>query len=292
MEVPLSEQPGLPAPAGETPNFHVHNPQYDALLGTVAICVVLTTLLMTARLIVRFRFDKKMKLEDCRNLSPAALTLANSLLCRYVYCLLGATGLRRDNISDLSADKRAGRIRNVLWHRYSHWGCRSRSSSMERVRRKHYQNRPGTVAKIPCFLLLPVEAYATTQLGNVIEIVYGPTIWLAKLTVLLQYKHIFTPTKKPAIVYWSIHALIWGNFLFYFADTLVVILQCRPRAKIWNFLLPGTCLNGTANFIVTGSWNVLSDSLILALPLYAIWQLKMPLKRKVSVGAVFATGLL
>lgn len=128
-------------------------------------------------------------------------------------------------------------------------------------------------------------------LGNVIEIVYGPTIWLAKLSVLLQYKHIFTPTKKPGIVYWSIHALIWGNFLFYFADTLVVILECRPRAKIWNFLLPGTCLNGTANFIVTGAWNVLSDWFILGLPLYAIWQLKMPLRRKVSVGAVFATGL-
>ena len=131
-----------------------------------------------------------------------------------------------------------------------------------------------------------------TQLGNIIEIVYGPTIWLAKLSVLLQYKHIFTPAKKPGIVYWSIHALIWGNLLFYFGDTLVVIFECQPRAKIWNFKLPGTCINGTANFIVTGGWNVVSDSLILALPLYAIWQLKMPLKRKFSVGAVFATGLL
>lgn len=91
MDGPLSEQPGLPPPSGETSNFHVHNPQNDALLATVALCIVLTTLLMAARLIVRFRFDKKMKLEDCQILPSMPLTFANCLWCRYVYCLLGAT---------------------------------------------------------------------------------------------------------------------------------------------------------------------------------------------------------
>ena len=165
---------------------------------------------------------------------------------------------------------------------------------MGRVRRKHQTNSPSKIAasqkSIP--ITLGKAKLTLSQLGNIIEIVYGPTIWLAKLSVLLQYMHIFTPTKKQGIVYWSIQFLIWANFLFYLTDTFVVIFQCRPRAKIWNFLLPGSCLNGTANFIVTGAWNVFSDFLILALPLYAVWHLKMPLRRKLSVGAVFATGLL
>ena len=37
--------------------------------------------------------------------------------------------------------------------------------------------------------------------------------------------------------------------------------------------------------------NSLSDWIILVLPLWAIWRLKMPLQRKLSLFAVFATGI-
>ncbi|KAL8724362.1 MAG: hypothetical protein Q9166_007998 [cf. Caloplaca sp. 2 TL-2023] len=122
------------------------------------------------------------------------------------------------------------------------------------------------------------------------EIVYGPTVWLAKLVILLQYLHIFCPTRR-GFLFWAIQTLIWSNFIFYFADIFVMIFICSPREKIWNFLLPGHCLNAMANLITTGAWNVFSDVMILILPFYAIWHLQMPLKRKASVGLVFASGL-
>ncbi|KAL8953171.1 MAG: hypothetical protein Q9222_000944 [Ikaeria aurantiellina] len=125
---------------------------------------------------------------------------------------------------------------------------------------------------------------------NVLTVLYAPVIFLAKLSVLLQYLQIFTPSKS-GILYWSIHSLIWSNLLFYTICVLVGMFNCRPLRKIWDFTVPGHCLDGVAIIIVTGAWNVFSDLLILAFPLYAIWHLHMPMKKKLSVGAMFATGL-
>lgn len=125
---------------------------------------------------------------------------------------------------------------------------------------------------------------------NIIEILYGPLIFVAKLTILLQFKRIFCPSKRGAI-YWCIYALIWANLIFYLVDTLVLVFSCTPRAKINHPELPGHCLNSQANFVVTGGWNVFSDFSILTLPLSSIWNLKMSTRRKVQISAVFATGL-
>ena len=66
MEAPLSETPGLEAPPGASSNFAIYNPQNGILLGTVTICLILTTMFMIIRFVIRLRYDKKMKLEDCQ----------------------------------------------------------------------------------------------------------------------------------------------------------------------------------------------------------------------------------
>ena len=129
------------------------------------------------------------------------------------------------------------------------------------------------------------------QFVNLGSIFYGPSVYLAKASVLLQLQHIFVPNKRTGL-WWMIQMLLWVNLTFYLADTLVQILQCLPREKIWNPSLPGTCINSYANFIATGSLNVVSDFTILLLPAWSIWHLHLPLKRKLTVSAVFATGLL
>ena len=104
--------------------------------------------------------------------------------------------------------------------------------------------------------------------------------------------HIFTPT-KTGLVFWAVHALIWGNLVFYVSVWLTTIFECVPQAKIWN---PekgdGHCINVNVAYAATGAVNVVSDLLILLLPMLAIWRLQMAPKRKLGVSAVFATGLM
>lgn len=128
------------------------------------------------------------------------------------------------------------------------------------------------------------------KLANAEEICYGPLIFIAKLSILLQYIRIFVPTHRSAIYYWIV-VLIWSNALFYVADTLVEIFQCVPRAKIWDPTMPGRCVNVNIAFVTTAAVNVVSDFSILLLPLGRIWQLQMPTRRKLTISAVFAAGL-
>ena len=62
---PLDKTPGLAAPPGQSSNFEIHNQLDDILIGTVTVCLILTTSFMIARLILRARVNKAMKPEDC-----------------------------------------------------------------------------------------------------------------------------------------------------------------------------------------------------------------------------------
>lgn len=113
----------------------------------------------------------------------------------------------------------------------------------------------------------------------------------AKLSILLLYMKIFVPTRRGG-VFWVNQVLIYINTLFYTGAVVALICQCIPRAKISNPRSPGRCTNVYLSFMISGVFNVLSDFFILIFPLWAIWHLQMPLKRKFGVSIVFATGIL
>lgn len=127
-------------------------------------------------------------------------------------------------------------------------------------------------------------------LCNVAEIIYGPVTFAAKWSVLLQQRRIFAPTKRGG-VYWTINVLTYMTFAFYLATTFSFIFQCWPREAIWNLRVKGTCIDAIAATFSCGVINLLSDTATLALPLWAIWHLQMPIKRKLPVYAIFGTGL-
>ncbi|RHZ72991.1 hypothetical protein CDV55_108920 [Aspergillus turcosus] len=126
--------------------------------------------------------------------------------------------------------------------------------------------------------------------ANTSQIVYGPLIFITKLSVLLLYLRVFAPSFRSK-TFFCIHALIWLNLGFYFADTIVKIFECSPRAKIWDKSLKGHCININIPFIVTSSINVASDFLILVLPIVSVWRLQMRNSKKWGTSAIFAAGI-
>ena len=130
-----------------------------------------------------------------------------------------------------------------------------------------------------------------SQLENISEILYALIIFSAKLCVLLQMMRLFSGNKKDS-VYWTIPALIWANFVFYAGVFLAFVFACIPRAKLQNPKIPGTCIKSNASILATSVINIVSDCSIFLLPIFAVWKLKMAVKRKLAIGAIFATGLL
>ena len=130
-----------------------------------------------------------------------------------------------------------------------------------------------------------------TQLQNILVILYGFTIFPAKLCVLLQMMRVFKGTNKDS-VYWAIQALIWTNFGFYVSQFFGFIFACRPQAKLMHPEIPGVCIDRNALLLTSSAINIVSDFSILLLPVFAVWKLQMTVQRKLGIAAVFAIGLL
>ncbi|KAJ9300994.1 hypothetical protein DTO271G3_2158 [Paecilomyces variotii] len=136
----------------------------------------------------------------------------------------------------------------------------------------------------------PEDLIHYAQLANISQIIYGPLIFVAKLSILLLYLRAFTPS-RPGRTFYAIHFLLWFNLLFYTANTLTKIFQCIPRAKIWDPETPGRCVNVNALIQTSAGLNVFSDFSLLVLPIAAIWKLHMKTSQKIGISAVFAAGL-
>lgn len=80
---------------------------------------------------------------------------------------------------------------------------------------------------------------------------------------------------------------MWFNILYCIAIILVLTLQCVGKKAVG----PGkTCVDSFALFIASSVTNVITDVIMLIIPLFAIWNLHMATKRKVGIAAIFAVG--
>jgi hypothetical protein len=130
------------------------------------------------------------------------------------------------------------------------------------------------------------------QWMNIAEILYGPTIFIIKMSILVQYLRMLAPSRtvNPEM-FWGSWVVILVSFMFYTIDTFITILACNPRPKIWNKLIPGgTCMNYDAVIAATGFFNIFSDVAILVLPIRTVWQLRIPRQKKIALSMLFATG--
>lgn len=137
----------------------------------------------------------------------------------------------------------------------------------------------------------PIDLTSAQQYENYIIILYGPLVFLVKLSVLLPLQHIFVTSRRQA-AFFVIQILIWANLAFYLAYLFVNIFQCTPRAKIWDHSLPGKCITEEVLLVSPAGINIVSDCSILAFPMVFVFRLNMALKNKLTIAAVFGTGLL
>ena len=117
---------------------------------------------------------------------------------------------------------------------------------------------------------------------------------MIKFSILLQYLRVFVPSRKANMsLFVAVHSMNMIIFIFYLLHMFFMIFLCRPREKYWNRLITtGSCYDFNTAIKATGFFNVLSDFIILLLPISSIWRLQISLQKKLGILAVFATGIL
>lgn len=94
-----------------------------------------------------------------------------------------------------------------------------------------------------------------------------------------------------AIIILCIFRKPWTNLFAHIGDSRLTLQpECTPVAKAWNPTIKGTCINLRGSFIGNAVPNIVTDILILALPIHALWQLDTNFWLKMQLSFVFLLG--
>ncbi|KAK5635985.1 hypothetical protein RRF57_011698 [Xylaria bambusicola] len=124
-------------------------------------------------------------------------------------------------------------------------------------------------------------AYQTTE-----KIVFG----LIKTTILLLWRRLFARSRRLVIICHVMIAIIAAWTVAFFFET---VFQCGTRwslnwAPIFVFLT--MCTASLDVLTVFGVTDILTDLIILVMPIPLIWSLQMPQRKKIAVTGIFALG--
>lgn len=123
------------------------------------------------------------------------------------------------------------------------------------------------------------------------EVFYPCALALIKISILLFYLRVFPNRTIRTLVY----VLIFLNIGYAAAFSIALIFQCNPVRgawEAWDGQHPATCLDtNTMGFAAAGA-NIVLDVATLTLPLHDVTKLRMGLRKKIQVLAMFAVGFL
>lgn len=109
-----------------------------------------------------------------------------------------------------------------------------------------------------------------------------------KLSILLFYLRVFkghhmriaTKTAIVFVILWSI-----GNLL-------QAALVCRIGTNNHSASAPQICADQPASFIAVGMFNVITNMIIIFIPIPTVWGLKVNLYAKFALTGIFLFGIL
>lgn len=132
----------------------------------------------------------------------------------------------------------------------------------------------------------------TSKLSLLVEIFLPLSICFVKVSVLVLYWQLFH------ILRWMRLACITGIAgitAFQVSLSIAFAAMCAPStgSSQIDFLaafVSETCTRTRSLVVIQGVGNVITDVFLVVLPLPAVWNLQMPLKRKLAVLSMFMVG--
>ncbi|KAL7951348.1 putative PTH11-typeG-protein-coupled receptor [Trichoderma barbatum] len=115
---------------------------------------------------------------------------------------------------------------------------------------------------------------------------YKVTVCLNKVAAILLYQRIFV-TKKFQIAAYTVMGVVvaWS-----IGGVGATIFQCVPITGAWNKSVDAKCINSDIFWVAYAVMNILTDVMVLALPIAPIMQLQLSPRNKVMLCAIFLMG--
>lgn len=124
------------------------------------------------------------------------------------------------------------------------------------------------------------------QLNYAYNILNVSCYMIVKISIMLLYLRIFT-SRKFHIATWMCIAFV---AMIAIANTLVAIFACTPVQSFYNREIAVRCIDEVAWYWSTAVLNIVTDVIILILPLPVLWSVQMSLSRKIAISILFMLG--
>ncbi|KAL6232853.1 hypothetical protein BDW75DRAFT_216757 [Aspergillus navahoensis] len=113
------------------------------------------------------------------------------------------------------------------------------------------------------------------------------TVTPAKLSILLFYLRVFQ-IRSFRILSYTIGFLVLAHGIGVFFAS---VFQCSPIQYTWDKEIPGgSCFNQQAFYRYVSLPNILTDLVILVMPMPIVWRLQTRLTQKLALTGVFLLG--
>ncbi|KAF2729870.1 hypothetical protein EJ04DRAFT_580293 [Polyplosphaeria fusca] len=117
---------------------------------------------------------------------------------------------------------------------------------------------------------------------------YCNTLTFTKLSILVQYRRIFTVKYMRLPIY-----IVMGIIVATGTEVLFsAIFSCVPVDAFWNLSKRPTarCINTNAFVYTNSALNIVTDVMIASLPIRAIWQLQVVTRQKIALLLILCLG--
>jgi hypothetical protein len=120
----------------------------------------------------------------------------------------------------------------------------------------------------------------------IFTLVYLWTLACLKLSQLWFYLRAFRLQLRIWIYIVGAICIVWAVVF-----TFLVTFLCDPIEQQWTLIRIGRCMDQILVLKCVIMTNVLTDLMIVALPMWTVWQLQMRMTEKIAVAGCFAIGL-
>lgn len=120
------------------------------------------------------------------------------------------------------------------------------------------------------------------------QIFYKGSLNCTKLSMLFMYLRVFPYRRFRKVS----ETMIWIIAIYAWASIIVTIVQCVPLAKIFDHSVEGGCINVTSFWLANANFNLLSDLIILIMPIPLILGLQVARSPKFGLYIIFGLGFL
>ncbi|KAL0933824.1 Pth11-like integral membrane protein [Colletotrichum truncatum] len=128
-----------------------------------------------------------------------------------------------------------------------------------------------------------------SKLSIVNRVFYNSYLWLQKLVLLDVYRRLLLNLRYEKITIWTFSFVFFATYV---ACQVTTFSECNPFHLYWQVVPdPGSCSKAQLQLVVVGVLNIVTDFMLLVLPIPLVVSLKTPWQRKVQLYALFTLGI-